>query len=177
MDTPFETNVSPSHSTHIDNTKNRTEKRTSVDTLPGPKSTSTTKKRKIAQLSSMVTQLREITETTNSTAEENEFEVFGKLVGLQLKSLPLILALEAQEHIQVHLNRIRRQHLLNSIERTSESPYTDSPYSSNDNFEEQPPQATESFSVLSITPNDLIIAAMENANVESETSEQTQHSL
>lgn len=55
--------------------------------------------------------------------------------------MPLLLALEAQEHIQVYLNRLRRQHLQNSshqniiITRSSTpsvSSYTqqDSPYSS-----------------------------------------------
>lgn len=80
-----------------------------------------TKKRKIAQLSSMVGQLKEIADATNSTVEENEFDVFGKHVGLQLKSLPLLLALEAQEHIQLYINRIRRQHIENANECNSSS--------------------------------------------------------
>jgi len=46
-----------------------------------------------------------MTEAVNSS-EEDEFEVFGRLVELQLKSMPLQLALKAQELIQVHLNRI-----------------------------------------------------------------------
>lgn len=49
----------------------------------------------------MVGQLKEIIDSNNSTVEETEFEVFGKYVGLQLKSLPLLLALEAQEQIQL----------------------------------------------------------------------------
>ncbi|KAF5298989.1 hypothetical protein FQA39_LY11621 [Lamprigera yunnana] len=67
-------------------------------------------------LISMVSQLKEITETVNtkSTEEENEFEVFGKHVGLQLKVMPLIVALEAQEHIQLYINQIRRQQLQNA---------------------------------------------------------------
>ena len=62
------------------------------------------------QLSSMVSQLKEISEA--ATTDENEFEVFGRHIGLQLKSLPTLLALEAQEHIQLYINRVRRQHLL-----------------------------------------------------------------
>ncbi|XP_012547131.1 uncharacterized protein LOC101740234 [Bombyx mori] len=91
-----------------------------------------TKKRKIAQLSSMVGQLKEIIHSNNSTVEENEFEVFGKHVGLQLKSLPLLLALEAQEQIQLYINRIRRQHIQNeSVQnRTPQSSFaTGSPHS------------------------------------------------
>lgn len=80
----------------------------------------------------MVRQLKQIADTTNSVVE-NEFEVFGKHVGLQLKSLPLLSALEAQEHIQLYLNRIRRQHLAseqNRIPGTPQSSYaTESPSS------------------------------------------------
>nr|CAI5826646.1 unnamed protein product [Callosobruchus analis] len=74
------------------------------------------KKKRIAQLSSMVSQLKEITDSTNATVDENVFDVFGKHVGVQLKSLPILLALEAQEHIQLYLNRIRREHLQNESE-------------------------------------------------------------
>lgn len=75
-----------------------------MDTIsePTPALPPPTKKKKITQLSSVVRQLKEIADTTNSVVEENEFEVFGKHVGLQLKTLPLILALEAQEHIQLY---------------------------------------------------------------------------
>lgn len=177
---------------------------------PEPKSTLPTKKKKLSQLSSMVGQLKEIAETANSTAEDNEFEVFGKHVGLQLKSLPLLLALEAQEHIQLYLNRIRRQHLQNASEqnvftRTPESPYSNASIyhnDSNDYFGEQSPQGTESSSqsILPIqhsehvtdyqlssnmlpsgnmfntetqrnatmTTNDIIITALQNANVDNQ---------
>lgn len=65
----------------------------------------------------MVTELKQISETANCSHEENEFDVFGKHVALQLKSMPLLLALDAQEHIQMFLNRTRRQHLIqNRIE-------------------------------------------------------------
>jgi len=64
----------------------------------------------------MVTELKGITEAVNSPVED-EFEVFGKHIGLQLQSMPLLLALEAQEHIQVYLNRLRRQHLQNSSDQ------------------------------------------------------------
>nr|CAI5837035.1 unnamed protein product [Callosobruchus analis] len=74
------------------------------------------KKKRIAQLSSMVSQLKEITDSTNATVDENVFDVFGKHVGVQLKSLPILLALEAQEHIQLYLNKIRREHLQNESE-------------------------------------------------------------
>lgn len=186
---------------------------TEVDTFrePTPPPPPPTKKRKIAQLSSTVIQLKGIADTSYSTVEENEFEVFGKHVGLQLKSLPLLLALEAQEHIQICINRIRRQHLQNPSEQngitgTPQSYYyaTESPYSdfstyyndtSNYNLEEQ---ANECFSSsilptdnsehvsdyqlssnivpsghinrnetqsVTIISNDLILTAMQNANV------------
>lgn len=47
--------------------------------------------------------IKTITDTTNSKVEENEFEVFGKPVGLQLKSFPLLLILEVQKHIQLYI--------------------------------------------------------------------------
>ena len=75
-----------------------------------PKPTPSRKRTKVMQLSSMVSQLKEISEA--ATTEDNEFEVFGRHIGLQLKSLPTLLALEAQEHIQLYINRVRRQHLL-----------------------------------------------------------------
>lgn len=83
---------------------------------PEPKSKPMAKKKRLSQLTSMVSQLKEITETVNTktTEEENEFEVFGKHVGLQLKAMPLIVALEAQEHIQLYINQIRRQQLQNA---------------------------------------------------------------
>lgn len=126
-----------SNSSHTDDTDSE-QNSTLVDTfrLPTPPPPPT-KKRRIAQLSSMVGQLKEIADTTNSTVEENEFEVFGKHVGLQLKSLPLLSALEAQEHIQLHLNRIRRRHILNAsdqnrIPQTPQSSYaTGSQYRGN----------------------------------------------
>ncbi|CAH2098281.1 unnamed protein product [Euphydryas editha] len=131
-----------------DNKQNSTVMDTFREATPPPPPT---KKKKIAQLSSMVNQLKQIAYDSNSTAQENEFEVFGKHVGLQLKSLPPLLALEAQEHIQLYINRIRRQHLQNAFEqnrvtRTPQSSYaTESPYSdssiyysdSNYNLEEQ----------------------------------------
>lgn len=73
--------------------------------------------------------------TITSTVEENEFEVFGKHVGLQLKSLPVLLTLEAQEHIQLYLNRNQRQYFQNASEqsriaRMPQSSYVpESPYS------------------------------------------------
>lgn len=67
----------------------------------------------------MVTELKGITEAVNSPVE-GEFKVFGKHTGLQLKSMPISnakLPLEAKEHIQVYLNRLRRQHLQNSSDQ------------------------------------------------------------
>lgn len=174
--------------------------------------TPVTKKKKITQLSSMVSQLKEIVETTNSTVEEHEFEIFGKHVGLQLKSLPLLLALEAQEHIQLYLNRIRRQHLQNASEqnrssRTPESPYYATESSCSDasiycsgttdyNLQEQATESisssilpthhsehVESYQITNMFPsghvnnnetqrnatiisNDVILTAMQNANVD-----------
>lgn len=60
----------------------------------------------------------EITVSANPLPLENEFDVFGKHVALQLKSLPLLLALDAQEHIQLYLNRTRREYIVqNSAEQ------------------------------------------------------------
>lgn len=92
------------------------------------------KRQKISQLKTVVNQLKGIAEAVNTPVEENEFEVFGKNVGLQLKGMPLQLALEAQQHIQTYLNRIRLQHLVshgnsNSIRSATlplSSPFSDS---------------------------------------------------
>ncbi|XP_060809924.1 uncharacterized protein LOC106140308 [Amyelois transitella] len=163
------------------------------------------KKKRVAQLSSMVSQLKEIADTTNSRVEENEFEVFGKHVGFQLKQLPLLLALEAQEHIQIYLNRIRRQHLQPAPDQnrsiTPQSSYgTESLQSdsiidndtSNFNLESFSPSIlpahpvptdyqscsniiqsghinnNETLSNTTILSNDLILTALQNANVYNE---------
>lgn len=203
-----------SHTYDTDTEQNSTVADTFCEPTPPPPPT---KKRKITQLSSMVSQLKEIADITNFTVEENEFEVFGKHISLQLKSLPLLLALEAQEHIQLYINRIRRQHFQNASEqnritRTPQSSYsTESPYSdssiyyndsSNYNLEEQATECTSiSSSILpthnsehvadyqissnmfpsghinnnetqtsnvTITSNDLIFTAMQNANVDNQ---------
>jgi len=74
------------------------------------------KKPRLSHPKNIVTELKGMTEAVNSS-EEDEFEVFGRLVELQLKSMPLQLALKAQELIQLHLNRICRQHLQNLSEQ------------------------------------------------------------
>jgi len=79
---------------------------------PKPKN----KKRRLSHLKNIVTELKGTTEAVN-TPMEDAFEVFGKLVGLQLKLLPLLLAFDAQEHIHVYLNRLHRQHLHNRSEQ------------------------------------------------------------
>lgn len=186
------------NSSHTDDTDTE-QNSTVVDTFcePTPPPPPPTKKKKISQLCSMVRQLKEIADTTNSTVgvEENEFEVFGKHVGLQLKSLPLLLALEAQENIQVYLNRVRRQHLSteqNRVTRTPQSSYaTESPCSdssiyyndSNYNLDEQgtecilPTHHSDLFPLGHINinetknttiSNDLILTAMQNANVDNQ---------
>ncbi|GBP22649.1 hypothetical protein EVAR_13929_1 [Eumeta japonica] len=191
-----------SNSSHTDDTDtelNSTLVATLREPTPPPPPT---KKRKIAQLSSMVGQLKEIANSTNYTVEENEFEVFGKHVGLQLKSLPILLALEVQEHIQLYMNRIRRQQIQNETVQNriastpqssyaAESPYSESSVYYNDTSDcNLVEQATEciSSSILptqhsnmfpsnhldsnemqrnvTITSNNLIFTAMQNANVD-----------
>lgn len=131
----------------------------------------------------MVTQLKEISEAANSTDEENEFEVFGKHIGLQLQSLPLLLALEAREHIQLYINRIRRQHFQNASEpdrvtRTAtplsscdsqDSSYShteSSTYSEETYFREQlrHDAGTESSSIMLPSTTDIIFKALHDAN-------------
>lgn len=179
------------HSTVLNTEKNKT----AVDSFREPVSTPLTKKKKLSQLSCMVSQLKEIAQTANSQPEENEFEVFGKHVGLQLKSMPLLLALGAQDHIQLFLSKIRRKHLQEQPDhrnlRMSESPCTsESPFNnsttyysdSNDSFVEHSPQAIDLFTSQSISApqilladsmgndtiisNNLIEIAMENAHVD-----------
>lgn len=58
----------------------------------------------------MVNELKNITETVNTPLEENEFEVFGRNVGLQLTAMPIQIALKAQQHIQTYLSKVRLQH-------------------------------------------------------------------
>lgn len=158
--------------THSDTDTNTDteENRSAVDTIrefrePEPKSKPPKKKKKLSQLTSMVNQLKEISETANSTTEENEFEAFGKHVGLQLKALPLLLALQAQEQIQLYINRIRREHLQNASEQnrftrtntplssydSQDSPYSHtSTYSIDTNYYEEQPTQDTSFTPQSI---------------------------
>lgn len=175
-----------SHTDNSDTEQNSTLVDTFREPIPPPPPT---KKKKIAQLSSMVSQLKEIADTTNSTVEENEFDVFGKHVGLQLKSLPLLLALDAQEHIQLYINSIRREHIQNASEQnritrtprsshSAESPhYSDSSIYYNDNsnynLEEQAIECiynheNETQSNVTVTSNNLIFTALRNANVDNQ---------
>lgn len=71
------------------------------------------KKEKLAQLKSVVNQLKGIVKTVNPPSlEENEFEVFGKNIGLQLKAMPLKTALEAQMHIHTYISKMRLRELV-----------------------------------------------------------------
>lgn len=55
-------------------------------------------------------------DSDHATGEENEFEAFGKYIGVQLKSFPTLLALDAQDHIQLYLNEMRRLQLQSASE-------------------------------------------------------------
>lgn len=105
------------------------------------------KRQRIGQLKTVVNELKGIAEIVNTPVEENEFEVFGKNVGLQLKGMPLELALEAQQYVQTYLNKIRLQHLashrytnshsMRSSALPSSSPFSD-PRSMNSTLDSDP---------------------------------------
>lgn len=63
--------------------------------------------------------LNNIKDASTNSLREDEFDMFGKLIATQLKSLPLMLALEAEENIQSLMTKIRRKHL----KRTSTTNY------------------------------------------------------
>jgi hypothetical protein len=79
--------------------------------IPQRKSSPKKRKRQLSQLSNVVGQLKEMTQASCLQLEENEFEVFGKHVAVQLKSLPLLTAIDLQENIQVLINKVRREHV------------------------------------------------------------------
>lgn len=67
----------------------------------------------------------------NNPVQDNEFELFGRNVGMQLQNMPLELALEAQEQIQTILSRLRRQNLRKQQKSGSETYRSTSSASSN----------------------------------------------
>lgn len=70
-------------------------------------------KRKVQQIKQLVNSLKEVSDSLNKPTVDNEFEVFGRNVGLQLQNMPLDMALEAQEHINSYLTRLRLRNLRN----------------------------------------------------------------
>ena len=91
-----------------------------------------TKRQRLTQLNSTVHQPKGIAETVNAPLEENEFEVFGRSIGLQLKAMPIQTAVKAQQHIQTYLSTIRLQHMVSNQNRCCQTTSTPPPCSVND---------------------------------------------
>lgn len=64
---------------------------------------------------------------SSSITRENEFDIFGKNVGAQLKSMPLQDALQAQRHIFNYITKLRLQHLDILRGHSPNSKYCESP--------------------------------------------------
>ncbi|XP_077289262.1 uncharacterized protein LOC143913395 isoform X2 [Arctopsyche grandis] len=75
------------------------------------------KRRKVQEYQSVLAQLKGVSDSLNTLQVENEFQIFGRHIGAQLKNMPLFMALQAQQHIQNYLNDIRLQALSQSSPR------------------------------------------------------------
>ncbi|KAJ8710760.1 hypothetical protein PYW08_009275 [Mythimna loreyi] len=70
----------------------------------------TLKKRRLQELESLLTKVKEVCALNNAPPlEEHEFDIFGRSVAAQLKMLPLEKALQAQHYIQSYLTELRLQ--------------------------------------------------------------------
>ncbi|XP_045493825.1 uncharacterized protein LOC123693001 [Colias croceus] len=101
-------------------------------TIPNP--TNATRKRRLRELHSLVDKVSCINNTMNTASLQSTTDHFAKSVAGQLKAMPLLLALEAQKHIQNYLSDMRIQQLMNSSRTPSpmnnSSRFTPSPSSS-----------------------------------------------
>lgn len=96
-----------------------------------PTNSKTTKRTPIRQLHSIVQDMISISHNINNEEEEaNEFDAFGKYVGIQLKSLLEEDAIVAQQEIQsiltsYKLKKIRRRRDSEYLDQRNQSPLSD----------------------------------------------------
>nr|XP_034194910.1 uncharacterized protein LOC117611108 [Osmia lignaria] len=69
------------------------------------------KRKRKESIRDIVEKLKSITEVINAPVEEDEFEAFGRNVGLQLKNMPIKQALKAQQQIQSYLTQTRLENI------------------------------------------------------------------
>lgn len=91
------------------------------------------RKRNIKCLESLVNKVRAVGEMVQTPiANDNEFGIFGRSVAAQLNAMPLMLALQAQSHIQNYLTTLRVNSLANPHQQvfspSSPSPLSDTIY-------------------------------------------------
>lgn len=97
----------------------------SIPTYPTPQRK---RKQNIQDLNSIVDKISKVSKQVNPLmVPENEFDIFANSVGAQLKSMPLNLALQAQNYIQNYLYQIRLQHLKSESHSAFESPTQTNP--------------------------------------------------
>lgn len=60
----------------------------------------------------LLTKAQNVANSVNSSVvSENEFDLFGRMVAVQLKNLPMDSAIEAQQYIQNYLSGLRLKHI------------------------------------------------------------------
>ena len=125
--------TNPNHSVERQTTENSTPESSLTVSQQQPVITyKNTKRQRLTQLNSIAHQPKGIAETVNPPPEENEFEVFGRSIGLQLKAMPIQIAVKAQQHIQTYLSTIRLQHMASNQDRCCQASTTPPACSDND---------------------------------------------
>lgn len=97
---------------------------TADNTLTETEQPRTLKKRRLQELTSLLTKVKEVCAVNNAPPpEEHEFDIFGRSVAAQLKMMPLERALQAQHYIQSYLTGLRLQDSPGSSSHGTSSPY------------------------------------------------------
>nr|XP_049703706.1 uncharacterized protein LOC126056107 isoform X2 [Helicoverpa armigera] len=66
----------------------------------------------LREYDNLLTKAQNVANSVNSSVvSENEFDLFGRMVAVQLKNLPMESAIEAQQYIQNYLSGLRLKHI------------------------------------------------------------------
>lgn len=84
--------------------------------------------RNIKRMRELTSVLHQIKDLQSVEASESEWDIFGRHVSAQMKSLPIPLALQAQQHINTYLNNMRlSQYRQSNVDQQGNLYYNPSP--------------------------------------------------
>lgn len=82
----------------------------------------TRKRKMVNDISAAIDKLDKVVQCNNKNDTENEFDIFGKFVAVQLKAMPLYDAIICQEQIQTVLRQKRLELITKQSQQTTASP-------------------------------------------------------